>query len=234
MKIAIMQPYFLPYLGYFQLIASVDKFVIYDDVSFIKRGWINRNHINIQGQAKLITVPLQNGNRGVPICDVRIGGKKDFWPRKMLRTVELAYSKAPMFSEVFPWFEQLLLSSGDLISRVNVAAIRWVCDRCFLETDIVETSRRYANGELDRVARLADICKCELADCYINAKGGQALYTQSMFNSYGIRLRFLDPELIPYRQCSKDFIPGLSILDVLMNCEPSEINQMMRVGRLIE
>lgn len=106
MKLAIMQPYFLPYIGYFQLIASVDKFVVYDDVSFIKGGWINRNNVKVQGESKLITVPLRNGNSGVPICEVLIAGKKEFWSKKLLRTIAESYARAPYFDQVYPMFEK--------------------------------------------------------------------------------------------------------------------------------
>ena len=227
MKLAIMQPYFFPYIGYFQLIASVDKFVIYDDVNFIKRGGVNRNNILVNGAAHMMTIPLSNGKRDVLICDVMISQESDAWRQKLLKTIAQAYLKAPMFSEIYPWFEQLLMSGENSISRINTSAIRWIYERCSLNTEIIETSTRYSNRELGRADRLADICKQEQAMCYINAIGGKELYGQSMFTPYGIELRFLEAEVVPYPQSSKEFIPGLSVLDIMMNCEPSEIKKMI-------
>ena len=216
MKLAIMQPYFLPYLGYFQLIASVDRFVVYDDVSYIKSGWINRNKIKVQGQASLITVPLQNGRSGVPIREGLIAGKREFWTKKMLRTVAESYTKAPFYSQIFPMFEGWLNDEIEGISELNLRIIKDVCQYVGLKTEIVPTSTVYANSNLSSVARVLNICQQERATHYINAIGGRELYSQDAFKNKGFELSFLKPVLSPYSHGKGDFIPGLSILDVLM------------------
>lgn len=211
-----MQPYFLPYLGYFQLMASVDKFIVYDDVNFIKRGWVNRNNLLVNGAAHLITIPLSNGKRDVLIRDVLVSPSERVWCDKMMRTIQLSYSKAPMFEDVYPMVDELMNSNETSISRLNVNALKWVCRYLSISVEIVESSERYKNRGLERSARLADICMQEHATHYINACGGRSLYDQTMFDPYGIKLSFLEPELLPYSQGNVDFVPGLSILDILM------------------
>lgn len=216
MKLAIMQPYFLPYLGYFQLMASVDKFVVYDDVSYIKSGWINRNNIKVQGKASLITIPLQNGRSGVPICEVLIAGKREFWAKKMLRTVTESYVKAPFYDQVYPMFERWLTAEVEGISELNVRILSDVCEYVGLKTEIVPTSKIYANSNLSSVERVLDICEREAAGHYINAIGGRELYSHEVFKGEGITLNFLKPTLFSYPQGKGDFVSGLSMLDVLM------------------
>jgi hypothetical protein len=216
MKLAIMQPYFLPYIGYFQLIASVDKFVIYDDVSFIKGGWINRNNIKVQGQPKLITIPLQNGRSGVPICDVLIAGKREFWAKKMLRTVAESYAKAPYYNQVYSMFESWIAADVEGISELNVGILGDICEYIGLNTEIVPTSKIYANANLSSVERVLDICEREAATHYINAIGGRELYSLEVFKEKGITLNFLKPTLSSYSQGKGSFVAGLSMLDALM------------------
>lgn len=230
MKLAIMQPYFLPYLGYFQLIDSVDKFVIYDDVDFIVSGWINRNNIWVNERKHLITVPLQNGRRGVRIHDVQVSCSDSYWKRKLLKKVQLNYCKAPIFDQVFPWFESFLMGHYTSISHMNFSAIEWLCTYLGIKTELISSSSKYSNSELGRADRLADICVQEGSDHYINASGGRQLYDQSMFDPFGIKLSFLEPELMPYKQGNFDFVPGLSILDVLMNNSLEVANEMVRSG----
>jgi hypothetical protein len=221
MKLAIMQPYFLPYLGYFQLIASVDKFVVYDDVSYIKSGWINRNNIKVQGKASLITVPLQNGRSSVLIRDVLIARKREFWTKKILRTVAESYAKAPYYDQVYPMFEGWMNQQVDGIAELNLIIIRSICEYLGLGVEISPTSTIYGNASLTSVDRVLDICEREGADHYINAIGGRELYSQDVFKKKGITLDFLNPTLSSYIQGQGEFIPGLSILDALMH-NPAE------------
>ena len=223
MKIAIMQPYFLPYLGYFQLIQSVDKFIIYDDVSFIKGGWINRNNLLVNRAKSLVSIPLQNGNSVVPICEVELAGKREYWSRKILKTVQQSYAKAPHFEAVFKLFEDIIGGPSNLISEINVKAIKSICRYIGIETEILETSKGYQNSHLASSARVLDICKKEGADFYINAEGGRSLYSGEDFLERGIELRFLKPILPQYKQIGDDFTPGLSILDMLMYVNPEGI-----------
>jgi hypothetical protein len=228
MKIAIMQPYFLPYIGYFQLIDAVDKFIIYDDVSFIKGGWINRNNILVNNAANLISIPLKDGNSGVSICDVVLAANRDFWSSKLLKKVNQAYAKAPYFDPVYTMFEEWVGGPSDRISEIDVTAIKSICKYIGIETEILETSRGYDNGHLASAARVIDICKKESADGYVNASGGRSLYSSENFNKHKIELRFLESSQSEYKQRGEGFTPGLSILDLLMFASVEEISVALK------
>jgi hypothetical protein len=217
MNLAIMQPYFLPYLGYFQLIHAVDKFVIYDDVSYMKSGWINRNRIKNQESPQYITVPVQNGRSGVPIREVLIAKTPNNWKVKMLRTVAQSYARAPFYDEVYPIFENMIYYKLSSIAELDTHIICQICSYLGITTEILKTSSRYENAQLTSVDRVLDICKKEGVPQYINAIGGRALYSCDVFEAAGISLKFVQPILTPYAQGRGEFVPGLSILDVLMN-----------------
>ena len=148
MKVAIMQPYFLPYIGYFQLINAVDKFVIYDDVNFINRGWINRNNILINSKKSYINVPLKEASQNKLINEIFISTDIN-WQRKMIRTIELAYKKAPFFLEVFSAFKKILESKNETISQLNANLIIAVCQYLSIDTLIQLSSSIYENKNLN-------------------------------------------------------------------------------------
>jgi hypothetical protein len=215
MKLAIMQPYFFPYIGYYQLIHAVDKFVIYDDVSFIKQGWINRNRILVSGQASYITVPLAGASSFKPIRDIQVSTHSD-WQTKLLKTIAHSYKKAPFFEPVFPLIERIVRKSEDHISRLAIASLLEITQYLDIDTEVLETSIGYQNSHLQAQDRVIDICKLERASHYINPIGGVSLYSTATFMQSGIHLSFLKPTQIEYRQLNHDFIPWLSIIDVLM------------------
>jgi len=217
MNLAIMQPYFLPYLGYFQLIHAVDKFVIYDDVSYMKSGWINRNRIKNQESPQYITVPVQNGRSGVPIREVLIAKTPNNWKVKMLRTVAQSYARAPFYDEVYPIFENMIYYQLSSIAELDTHIICQICKYLGITTEISKTSSIYENSKLTSVDRVIDICEKERASQYINAIGGRDLYSYDLFEAKGISLKFLQPILGLYAQGGDGFVPGLSILDILMN-----------------
>lgn len=230
-----MQPYFMPFIGYFQLIASVDKFVIYDDVSYIKGGWINRNRIKVQGKDKLITVPLQNGESGVLISDVLIANQnKEHWAKKILMTVDQSYSKAAYYSAIFPMFEKWIREDIESVSKLNERMLVDICHYIGISTEILPSSSHYGNSKLKSVERVLDICRIEKADYYINAIGGKKLYAPKDFTSNGICLRFLQPNLVQYPQGKGDFLPGLSILDLLMYNSPVQVKSMAQGYALVD
>lgn len=215
MILAIMQPYFLPYIGYFQLLKAVDKFVLYDDVNFINRGYINRNNVLVNGNASLFTIPLQNASQNRLIRDVTLSSDAA-WQKKLLKTVEQSYRKAPQFETVFPIFHDILSYIPENIAELCHYSLLRVSDYLGITTQIVPSSTIYHNEQLKGQERILDICKQEAADHYINPQGGMALYDKDIFASNGIRLSFLKAQLTPYPQFKAPFVPGLSILDVLM------------------
>lgn len=226
MKVAIMQPYFFPYIGYFQLIDAVDKFIVYDDVNYINRGWINRNNILINGRAGLISVPLQGASQNKLIKDIApVADEK--WKNTLLKTIEHNYKKAPFFSVVFNMICQVLNSNSSSISELNYKSIIMICKYLGITTEFVKTSEKYQNSELKGLYRILDICKKEGATHYFNPIGGTELYDRELFRKNALSLSFLKSNLEPYEQFQHEFIPALSILDVLMFRDTAAIKKML-------
>jgi len=214
-KLAIMQPYFFPYLGYWQLMHAVDRFVIYDDVNYIKGGWINRNRILVNGEITYVTAPLHQSSPFRRICDIALQ-PSPVWRDKMVKTFDLAYRKAPAFAEVFPVIEKIIRHETDSLSDYLAHQLQTLAACMGIGTEFVVSSRCYGNDELAGQARVIDICKREGAKTYINAQGGRALYDAATFRDAGIDLRFISMQPIPYAQRSSAFVPYLSIIDALM------------------
>ena len=235
MIVGIMQPYFFPYIGYFQLIASVNKFVIYDDVNFIKGGWINRNNILINKKSNLFTVPLAKASSNTLINDTKINLKfYNIWKVKFLRSLEHSYKRAPYFTEVYNLIENVLeINENDLISKLAVNSIKNVIDYLQLDTEICETSENYNNKIKSGQERVLDICRIEQASQYINPIGGTKLYSKNTFKENGIVLNFVKSKPIVYTQFDNDFSPWLSIIDVLMFNSVSEVNKMINQYELV-
>lgn len=228
MKLAIMQPYLFPYLGYFQLIDAVDKFVIYDDVAFIKQGWINRNQILLNGRSYLFTVPLAGASSSRTISEIKINAAEySRWKEKFLKTVELSYRKAPHYESTLSMLQQVLPVEPAGIGDMAYRSIAAVCDVLKLRAEIVPTSSIYGNAQLRSQERVLDICRKENVRTYVNATGGRELYSHSDFTARGMDLRFLRSRLPAYPQFQHEFVPALSILDVLMFNAPESIRAMM-------
>ncbi len=225
-KVAVMQPYFFPYLGYFQLINAVDTFVIYDDVNFIMRGWINRNNILVNGQAHLISIPLVKASQNRIISDTSLDPEPK-WKARLLKTVEAAYRKAPQFEKVFPLFVDLLNDSYASVSELNYKAIKSVCEYLEIKTNIVQSSSVYQNANLKGQHRVLDICLQNNAQVYINPIGGKEIYDRAVFTDKQIEIYFLKTQFSPYSQFNFEFVPGLSILDYLLFLSPEEIHKKL-------
>lgn len=232
MKIAVMQPYLFPYIGYFQLIASVDKFVVYDDVNFIKKGWINRNNILLNGQAFRFTFPLKGMSQNKTINQIQIDDNQD-WKTDFLKTIRHAYSKAPFFELVFPLVESVFASKALTLSSLNTDSIKKIC--CFLsiETEIIISSDINKDNSLKGQDKIIEICKILHATAYTNALGGMDLYDPETFREHHIELNFLKPGRLDYTQNKNIFVPNLSIIDVLMFNSAEEVKQMLRNFQLI-
>lgn len=225
MKLAIMQPYFFPYIGYFQLINMVNKFVVYDDVTFIKQGWINRNKILISGQNHYFTVPLIAVSSNKLIKDIQIVNKFD-WKRKLMKTIQQAYRKAPFFTEIFSLIREILLEDEMYISRLAFVSLVKVSKYLNIDTQFVETSTIYNNSHLKSQERILDICKIESATNYINSIGGINLYQKKLFEEHNLKLNFIKTSWLEYKQFNNDFLPWLSIIDVLMFNSKDKIHEI--------
>ncbi len=227
-----MQPYFMPYIGYFQLINAVDKFVIYDDVNYINRGWVNRNKVLINGKSSMITVPLKEASQNKLINEIEVYSNEK-WKQKMLKTIELAYKKAPHLNLVYPLLNKIINNNAATISEFNFTGIKAICDYLGITTSLVSSSEMYANNKLKGQYRILDICIREKANHYINPTGGMELYSNEVFSKEGISLSFIISELRPYKQFKNEFIPALSLIDVMMFNSTEEVNKMLNQYQLI-
>jgi hypothetical protein len=231
MRLAIMQPYIFPYIGYFQLINSVDKFVIYDDVNYINKGWINRNQIIVNNKAFLFTVPLKGASQNRLIRDIEVSGNG--WKVKFLSTIEMAYKKAPQFIEIFPLIRGVLQSDAGYIGQLAYLSLAAVTRYLELHTIFEKTSAIYTNNNLKSQHRILDICLREGASQYINPIGGQEIYSSELFEKSEIKLNFLETNGVTYKQFGHEFIPNLSIIDVLMFNSKERIRGMLELYELL-
>jgi WbqC-like protein family len=228
MKIAINQPYIFPYIGYFQLINAVDTFIFYDDVHFIKQGYINRNNILVNKNKHPFTMPIQNISSFTTIKDTMMSEKPAHWNTKLSATFHQAYRKTPYFAQIMPLVDNIL--RGPLnrsIGDVAAESVQSVLAYLGIEKRLISSHDRYNNTHLKLADRVIDICRQENATTYINAIGGQALYTKDYFAARAIQLHFLKPTLTIYPQNGPTFIQGLSIIDVLMHNDPTTVRAML-------
>jgi len=228
LTLGVMQPYLFPYLGYFQLIAAVDRFVVYDDVSFMKQGWVNRNRILVNGAPHMFTLPLSDAGSFTAINAIGTDPRRyDAWSVKFLRTVSQAYSRAPNLRPVQDMLERVLHGPHERLVDLLVNGIREVMAYIGSRTELVPSSSVHANLHLSGQARILDICGREGADRYVNAIGGKELYNAAAFAERGIMLSFLRSRLPPYQQGRHAWVPGLSILDILLYVPQEELPGMM-------
>lgn len=220
-KLAVMQPYFFPYLGYWQLLAAVDTFVILDDVNFINRGWINRNRIAVNGLPFWLTMPLQGASQNRLIRDIDIVAD-DGWKKKMQRTLSASYAQAPESGAVLSLFEQWMSRADGNLSAALHLSITQISAALGIDTTVVPSSSIYPKNDLKGQDRILDICQREGASVYVNPPGGRELYDADAFRQAGIELMFLQPDL-HQNELRTGATDGsvLSILDSMMH-NPAE------------
>lgn len=226
MSLAIMQPYFFPYIGYFQLIDASDIFVLYDDVNYIKQGWIHRNRILINGKPSYFGPQLIKPSQNKKINEVLLNNTD--WKKKLLTKIKLTYSKKKFFNDTFPLIQKIILSNENItISDLNKTCIIEICNYLDINKKIITSSEYFAkNTGLKKEDRIINICKQLNQPTYINAIGGQKLYTKEMFENYGISLYFIKNEI-------KDTNMNLSIVDILMNYCKKDIQKFIKQYSLV-
>lgn len=232
MKLGIMQPYFLPYIGYWQLLNAVDKFVILDDVNYIMRGYINRNTILLDGKIHRFTIPLKKASQNKLIMNTKMNFDKQE-REKLLLTLYNAYKKSPFYMNVEPLLYEIInYEEEDLTSYIE-HSIRKIADYLDISTEIFRSSK-FNIIDLKGESRIIEICKRMKADVYINPSGGRELYFQKHFTEENIKLYFLDTQLkkITYKQNGNEFVNSLSIIDILMYNEKSRIKKFLEEYQL--
>jgi hypothetical protein len=209
-----MQPYFLPYIGYWQLMAAVDRFVVYDNIKYTKQGWINRNRFLRDGRDVFFTLPLKKGSDFLNIDQRAIAD--DFDPQSLLKPIESAYRKAPYFASAFAVFDAIVRATPRNLFEFLHHGLRVTADYLDIKTPIVVSSSVPVDHDLKSEARVIAICGALGATRYVNLIGGRDLYAAEHFNDAGIDLKFIQSRPISYAQFDRPFVPSLSILDVMM------------------
>lgn len=229
MKVAVMQPYLFPYIGYWQLINAVDRFVILDDVNYIMRGYINRNSILVNGKPHRFTIPIEKASQNKLIMDTKLNfDEKE--KKKFLATIENAYKKSPCYSKVMPLLEDIILNTEDDLAKYIQYSLEVICNYLKMKTEVYVSSEIEKDHTLHAQERIIEICKKMQADIYINPCGGRSLYNHEAFEKENMKLFFLDTigENVVYDQGVGKFEKNLSIIDVMMFNEISIIRHFLQ------
>ncbi len=216
MKIAIMQPYFFPYIGYFQLMHAVDEFVVYDNIEYTKKGWINRNRILLNGSDAYITLPLKKDSDYLHIKDRYLSENWDLERNKMINRIHESYHKAPYFQNIFPLLQSCILNEERNLFQFIFYSLKRIKEYLNISAKLIISSNVQINHNLKGTDKVLSICKKQAAKTYINPIGGTVLYDSDIFKSHGLELFFLKTNNFKYLQYKNDFIPCLSIIDILM------------------
>lgn len=226
-KVAVMQPYLFPYIGYFQLIYACDCFINYDDVKYIKRGWINRNYILCNSEPLLFTMPLEKASQNKSIRDISIYDDAS-WKRKFLTTLHFSYKNAEFYKNIITLLEDILFFESRNLSVFILNSIKKISEYLSIPTEITDSSSVFNNDNLKKEKRIIDICRKTGADEYINPAGGIELYSKKDFESEGIKIKFLKPGYISYKQFGSKFTENLSIIDVLMFNPQKKVSEFLK------
>ncbi len=232
-SVAIMQPYFLPYLGYYQLIRAADRFVIFDDVNFIKRGYVNRNNLLLDGKPYMFTLPVKNASQNRLISEHEVF-ELDKFKVSFLSVIKAAYHSAPNYAAVRDLLADILDPGESSLTRLLERTLKKTCEFLGIQTPMSRSSEladdRTSKGE----KRIIQITKAVGADQYINPIGGLELYHDAVFRENGIDLFFIKMGPNRYEQGTETFVPNLSILDVMMFNSPREADDLLAGYTLIK
>ncbi|MGH4123606.1 MAG: WbqC family protein [Clostridium sp.] len=233
MKAGIMQPYLFPYIGYFQTINAVDKYVVYDDVQFIKGGWINRNRLLINGKASMVTLKIRKEDFKLNINEMFLLDNFEYENNKVLKSIELVYSRAPYFSNTIDVIREILTYKDKNLSKFIINSIVIICKFLDISTELIISSQLKKDTSLKAEEKIIHINKILGSNTYINAIGGMGLYSKDKFKEQEIDLFFIKMKEIKYKQFNDDFIPNLSIIDVLMFNSKEEVKRLLNEYELV-
>ncbi len=224
--LAIMQPYFLPYMGYWQLINAVDEFVIYDTIQYTKKGWINRNRFLMNGTDEVFSLPLKKDSDFLFVRDRELA--PSFERDKLIRQLKGAYQKAPYFSDHFPIIEDIINFSDNNLFTYVENSIHRICQFLDIKTPLIKSSDIQTGHEkMKGTDKVIDICQSQNAANYMNPIGGLDLYNKNTFQDAGIHLSFLRSTPLDYQCFGAPCLPHMSILDVMMFCPKNDITSYL-------
>lgn len=213
-RLAIMQPYFFPYIGYFQLIAAVDLFIVYDNIKYTKKGWINRNRLLQNGKDVMFSLPLKSDSDYLDIRDRELS--EDINREKLLNQLKGAYQRAPYFAQTFPLVEQIVRNDDLNLFRFLHHSIVKLCEHFGIKTEIIISSDIAVDHDLKSQDKVLALCEEVNASTYVNAIGGVELYSKETFHEKGLDLKLIKSKPFEYQQFGDVFVPWLSIIDVMM------------------
>jgi len=228
-----MQPYFLPYTGYWQLLNMVDKFVVYDNIQYTKKGWINRNNILLNNEIFLFSLPLKKNKDFLNVNERYLSDDSLTNSVKVLRQIENSYKKAPFFHKAFPLVESIFKNENANLFDYIYESIVSVCHYLDIETEIVISSSIDIDHSLKSQEKVISISKKLGVDTYVNPYGGVGLYERAAFKQEGIDLNFIIPDLKEYQQYNENFISNLSIIDVIMFNSVDDIKNQLKKYKLL-
>jgi hypothetical protein len=228
MKLAIMQPYIFPYIGYFQLMNAADEFIVYDKIEFTKKGWINRNRILVNGKDDYISFPVKKDSDFLNISDRYLADGWEQDRKKILNKITESYRRAPHFNNVYPLIEKALLFEDKNLFSFILNSLQLVKEYLEIQTQLIVSSAVLPESNLKGENKVIEICKTRNARIYINPIGGTLLYSKERFEEEGINLQFLRSTNVPYRQFNDEYVPWLSIIDVMMFNFKEDIRKLMK------
>ncbi len=232
-KVSLMQPYLFPYIGYFQLINAVDLFIVYDDVQWIKGGWINRNRILADGEPHYVTLPVKKDSHSKNINKREFASTVKLEKERTLDEIKDAYRDAPCFNGALPLIKKIFTLDEQNVAIFITNSIREICNYLGISAEIALSSDLDKNQGLRSQDRVVDICKTVEAGTYINAIGGKDLYDKASFAQQNIKLSFIQSSIVEYEQFANEFTPNLSIIDVMMFNDVNTIKNMLDSYELI-
>lgn len=228
-----MQPYLFPYIGYFQLIHASEKIVIYDNIEYTKKGWINRNRILVNGKDKFFTVPVKKDSDYFHIRDRYLADNSVVNIKKILAQISNSYRKAPFFNEVYPVLENLFLSDNKNLFGYVFNTISEICTLLGIKTELIISSQLNMDHGLKAEQKVLEINRILNSDTYINPIGGTELYDKENFKNKGVDLLFIKSKPIRYDQSGNEFIESLSIIDVLMFNDLNKVKSLLNEYELV-
>lgn len=213
-KVAILQSNYIPWKGYFDIIAAVDEFILYDDVQFTTRDWRNRNKIKVNGQLQWLTIPV-NHSRSDRICDVKVSFGD--WNIKHWKTLQMSYGRASAFRDTAEFVGEMYQSARSAyLSEINAEFIRAISNFLGIGTRITRSSDYSYGG--DKSEKLLALCKAAGADCYLSGPAARSYLDESLFEKENIKVEWMDYSGYPeYTQVGSPFEHGVSILDLIFN-----------------
>lgn len=232
MKIGIMQPYFLPYIGYFQLINAVDQFIIYDNIQYTKKGWINRNRILVNGTDEYVTLPVKKDSDFLDVDQRFLADTFEKDRIKIVRKIKESYRNAPFYEQANYLINDILNYKNFNLFEFIFNSIIKICDYLDIKTQIVRSSEINIDHGLKSEKKVISICNTLNTSIYINSIGGMGLYSKDEFEKNNIKLFFLETQKTEYKQFGHDFVPWLSIIDVLMFNSKDQITHFVNNYKL--